>query len=141
MTEPRERARRISRRRALQAGAGFAALAGGFAAASLIAPHTGETAVITKLSQALPRDPAIAAMGRTFLRTTPQAGSRRLVAAVAGRLGLSRDALIASDDDEIQRRVRAQILRDYADGAVTRVEGWVVSRSFVEIAALRVLGA
>lgn len=139
MSAPRGKLAATTRRGALQAGLGLLALGAGLALPWLFAPRADTQALIARVSASLPPDPAIAALGRAHLRLSPQSGSRRMLHAILERIGFTRARARASDDDELHGRIRRRILEDYAAGEVVMLQGWVVSRTLGEIAALRAL--
>ena len=98
--------------------------------ARLLAPHG---------RAALPGDWRRAAqVGRAYLRLVPEEGDlERLVTLIAEQV--PDFATRAPDAAELRRGVARSVQEDFANGRVTRVQGWVLSRTEARLAALAAL--
>jgi hypothetical protein len=118
----------VDRRTALVAGAGFAV-------AATLPPRATASSFPIREMLAVLSDPAGAArIGSAWLRTaTVDAAS------VCGRLAADLGAVPGMDAATLRRRLASCIADDFGAGRVETVDGWILARTELRLAALATL--
>jgi len=76
-------------------------------------------------------------IGRACLANSDEAAApSRLHATLLSSLALSADKAASLSRNELTERVRARVRADYSSGHTVRIDGWVLSRTEVRLAAL-----
>ncbi len=121
--------------------AGFALAALGFGklrAAAATPPATDAAQALARRIAALPgRRASARAVGRAYLERQPEeAHVERLVASLIGDATSHEARCLIDDPDALRRAVRARCRRDFADGELVAIGGWLLARSEARICAL-----
>ena len=89
---------------------------------------------------ALPRHGAsAAAIGRAYLRLTPEEAATPLLAALVAANTASPARLLAARDGELRRILAAAQREDFRAGRTVSVRGWMLSRTEARLCALAAL--
>lgn len=120
----------LSRRALLRIGAVGAVTVG----SGLALKRWSDGALEQELAAVLGNLPAARVIGRRWLVDHPH-GRELAATALAEKLGL---AGRWTSGDELRRRLSTLIERDYAEGVVERVAGWVLSGTEIYLCALAV---
>lgn len=93
---------------------------------------------LAKHLTALFAHPASAAVvGRAYLRTAPmEADERRLVDLVCEGIPGGRAVVAAGDVGQLHNHIRQAQRRDFAQGRLARLDGWVLSQTEARLCAL-----
>lgn len=116
------------RRRRLIIGAGVA-----MAAAAVPGARLYDTDMASRIVAAFGRPESAAAVGRAYLASFPEEGSR---AFLVGKLRLGH---FRGGDDELMSWLRSLAMQEYASGQVEMIDGWVLARSELRRCALAAL--
>lgn len=126
---------RISRRHALAAGAGAAALT-----LSPLPPAVAAGPVPAQaLVEALDRPESARLVGRQVLAVLPYPSRDALVVELAAAAGLAVDAVPAIDRSLLRSRLDAARAADFRRGDTVRVQGWVLASTEARLCALAAL--
>jgi hypothetical protein len=81
-----------------------------------------------------------AAIGRTYLRQYPgEAEAQRLASEITSDLDCLGCRVPSADEASLRAAVRERVRRDFAEGVVVSVDGWVLSRTEARLCAIAAL--
>jgi hypothetical protein len=103
-------------------------------------PLPGGPEALRRLAGTFDHPHSAAAIGRTYLRQYPaEAAPQRLASEIARDLDCLGCRLPRAEEAHLRSAVRERIRRDFAEGVVVNVDGWVLSRTEARLCAIAAL--